>query len=244
MVLDQYVRDFKAFMEEFATALDSNRAKFYLDTSFLIWLIRVGAEARRETLEWLQSRSPIAVRVPVWTAHELHRHILRGTARINLKNTVDETRAKLEDFVTMAAERADDRACNTHGFANRTTFVQELQLSSVKFSQLAKVVALDDRSLQRAKQEVIDFANQRMLSTNLDPIIAKLDRTAAFRTSHRAPPGFHDDKKEDNKDGDLVIWEEIVRDLRASRDDVAEGRDVIFISRDQKTDWVSAAPSS
>jgi hypothetical protein len=32
MVLDEYVRDYKAFMEEFAIALDADTTNFYLDT--------------------------------------------------------------------------------------------------------------------------------------------------------------------------------------------------------------------
>jgi hypothetical protein len=93
MVLDQFVRDVKAFMEEFAMALEKAPTRFYLDTSFLIWLIRLGGDARAEVLWWLRSRPASSVRIPVWAGHELHRHILSGTARKNLKNTVDETRA-------------------------------------------------------------------------------------------------------------------------------------------------------
>jgi hypothetical protein len=74
MVLDQYVKDLKTFMEEFVTALEAERTKIYLDTSLLIWLIRLGASARAEVLGWFRSRPVEAVRVPVWTAHELHRH--------------------------------------------------------------------------------------------------------------------------------------------------------------------------
>ena len=87
MVLDQYVRDLKAFMDDFATALDAERTKFYLDTSVLIWLIRLGSQARAEVLAWFRSRPAKSVCVPVWAAHELHRHILGNTARKNLTET-------------------------------------------------------------------------------------------------------------------------------------------------------------
>ena len=96
---------------------------------------------------------------------------------------------------------------------------------------------------RKLHKEVIDFANGHMLSTNLGPIINKLDRTSEFRGSHLVPPAFQDRRKEENKYGDLVIWEEIIKHLRASREDPPiAGRDVVLISRDQKTDWVSAAP--
>jgi hypothetical protein len=46
VLLDQYVRDLKTFMEEFTTALEAERTKLYLDTSLLIWLIRLGLGGR------------------------------------------------------------------------------------------------------------------------------------------------------------------------------------------------------
>jgi hypothetical protein len=240
MVLDQYVRDLKAFMEEFATALEAARTKFYLDTSLLIWLIRLGAHARAEVLAWFRGRPADTVRVPVWAAHELHRHILNNTARKNLADAVSDLTSKYDDFVRMAAERADDIVCVTKGYESRSSFITELELTSVRLEQLIKVAVLDEKHLQAATKEVIDFANERILSTNLGPIVKKLDRTGKFRVSHLMPPGFQD-KKEENTYGDLVIWEEIIKDIR-NDENAGDARDVVFISRDKKTDWVSAAP--
>jgi hypothetical protein len=242
MILDDYVRDYKAFVEEFATALDAVETNFYLDTSLLLWLIRLGAEARAEILRWLRGRPASRTRVPVWAAHELHRHVIDGTARKNLNETARETLSKYDDFVRTAAERADNLVCIAKGFPNRSAFIRDLELSSVKVSQLVRVVDLDDSSLQTATKEVIDFANDHMLRTDLSAIIQKLNFTAQFRASHLVPPGFRD-RKEENAYGDLVIWEEILDDLLSSgAGPSGEGRDVVFISRDKKTDWVSAAP--
>jgi hypothetical protein len=177
MVLDQYVRDLKAFMDDFATALDAERTKLYLDTSLLIWLIRLGAHARAEVLAWFRGRTVETVKVPVWAAHELHRHIINNTARKNLSETVGDLTSKYDDFVRMAAERADDAVCVTKGYTSRSSFITELELTSVHIKQLTRVVVLDDEHLQAATKEVIDFANERILSTNLGPIVKKLDRT-------------------------------------------------------------------
>jgi hypothetical protein len=113
----------------------------------------------------------------------------------------------------MAAERADDLVCAAKGYESRSSFITELELTSVRLGQLTKVVVLDEKHLQAATKEVIDFANERILSTNLGPIVKKLDRTGRFRLSHLMPPGFQD-KKEENTYGDLVIWEEIIKDIR------------------------------
>lgn len=240
MVLDQYVRDLKAFMDDFASALDAERTKFYLDTSILIWLIRLGSHARAEVLAWFRSRPARSVCVPVWSAHELHRHILDDTAKKNLIETVSGLTRKYDDFVRMAAERADDTVCAAKGYASRSAFITDLELTTVRIKHLEKVVILEEDHLKNATKEVIDFANERILDTNLTPIIRRLDRTGKFRVSHRMPPAFGDRPKEENAYGDIVMWEEIVRDIKADAENGTE-RDVVFITRDKKTDWVSAA---
>src|SRR5438270_6911881 len=153
MVLDQYVRDFKAFMEAFAAALESDRTKIYLDTSLLIWLIRLGGSARAEVLAWLRSRPTGAVKIPVWAGHELHRHILADTARKNLTDAVSDLNKKYDHFARIAAERADDDVCLTKGYPDRAVFITELEITSAKLERLSKVVILDDRPLQTATKE-------------------------------------------------------------------------------------------
>src|SRR5258708_16340566 len=138
MVVDQYVRDLKAFMDDFATALDSDRTKFYLDTSILIWLIRLGSQARAEVLAWFRSRPAKSACVPVWAAHELHRHILGNTAKKNLTEIVGDLTSRYDDFVRTAAERADDLICSTKGYANTSSFIPELELTTDRLNHLTK----------------------------------------------------------------------------------------------------------
>ena len=241
MVLDQYVRDLKAFMDDFATALDAERTKFYLDTSVLIWLIRLGSQARAEVLAWFRSRPAKSACVPVWVAHELHRHILGNTAKKNLTEIVGDLTSRYDDFVRMAAERADDLICSTKGYENASSFITELELTTERLNHLTKVVVLEEDHLRSATKEVIDFANERILTTDLTPIVRKLKRTGKFRVTHLMPPAFGDRIKDENTYGDIVIWEEIMGDIRGE-ENPGQAQDVVFISRDKKTDWVSAAP--
>jgi PIN like domain len=242
MLLDNYVRDYRAFMTDFVGSLQSEETYLYLDTSFLIWLIRLGSEARSEILEWLRERPSTGVRIPVWAAHELHRHVIAATAKSNLTTTVQDAISKLGDFIRIAAERADNKICTANGFADRAAFLRELLLSYEKITHLAKVAQLDDPALQAATQEVITFVNAHVLSSNLGPALQELSSIGTLRMTHLIPPGFQD-KKQENSFGDLFIWNEIVADLAASHSGPdKQERDVVFITRDKKTDWVTAAP--
>ncbi|UPJ76925.1 PIN-like domain-containing protein [Bradyrhizobium sp. 187] len=237
MRLDPFIRDYRAFMDELVETFESKNTRYYLDTSLLMWLIRIGPAARGEFIAWCKSRPNNAVRVPVWSAHELHHHLIKGTVTSNFRAVVSETEKKYDEFVRLASERADEVICQARGYAGREFFVADVEQSFARVRELAKVVG-DDRGIAAAADEVVAFVNSIVLDTDLTPIVRLLGETGDFRYSHRMPPGFHD-KKDDNRYGDVVIWEEILADIA---NDEKEPRHGVLISRDEKTDWVSSAP--
>lgn len=56
----------------------------------------------------------------------------------------------------------------------------------------------------------------------------KLKELASERFKQKKPPGYKDNEKEENSEGDFIIWHTIKKIKR----------DVIFISNDKKADWV------
>ena len=139
-----------------------------------------------------------------------------------------------------ASERADEATCRSKGYAGRPGYIGQLEHSFASVRQLASVVEPDEKTLHAAVDEVIAFANRHVLATDITPIVTALSATGEFRYSHRIPPGFHDNKEE-NKFGDVVIWEELVTDMVAASVDTADARYAVLVSRDRKTDWVSGA---
>jgi hypothetical protein len=247
MRLDPLVRDYPAFLDELIAVLDAPDTRIYLDTSLLMWLIKVGDEARTEFLSWTDSRPAGSVTVPVWAAHELHKHLSAGTVAKNVRTTLSEIEKKFDEFVMLAAERADGRACTSNGFSSREDYLGSLQQSKAQFLRMAKTASINEIELRLAAEAVINFANSRMLDTDLRAIMADLKEVGQFRYDHRVPPGFQD-LKEENRFGDLLIWEEILSDMDAARKTRAGGirrrplaRNAIFVSRDKKTDWVTGA---
>lgn len=238
MRLDPFIRDYRQFMDELVSVLASERTRFYLDTSLLMWLVRLGSAARAEFLTWCHALPEGSVRVPVWAGHELHRHLVRSTVITNVKTTVSETERKLDEFVRLASERADEQLCRVNGYPGRQGYMTEVEQAFAKLRGLAKVV-VNDQHISTAADEVIAFANAHMLDSDITPIIKALKETGDFRYSHLMPPGYHD-KKDENRFGDVVIWEEMLADIQVAEG--AEPRNGVLISRDEKTDWVSSAP--
>jgi hypothetical protein len=242
MRLDPFIRDYRGFIAEFVGAIEAEGTLFYLDTSLLIWLLRVGAKVRAEFIRWCNTRPSNAVRVPVWAAHELHQHVIAGTVLSSVKKTLSDAQTKYDEFARLASERADDAVCLAKGYTGRESYVGEVEQSIVRFGLLKRVVELDEEQLHQAAEEVIDFVNTHVMASDIRPIIRELSLTGSFRSGHRVPPGFHD-KKEENRFGDVIIWEEIVEDLLAAgHDSSGQSRHVVFVSRDDKTDWATSAP--
>jgi hypothetical protein len=242
MRLDPYARDFGPFTDELDGVLADESTRLYLDTSLLMWLIRIGREARNEFIAWCKARPVGTVRVPVWAAHELHRHLIRGSIPSNVQSILSETEKKISEFAALANERADDELCQSRGYADRGSFVSTMEQTVARVKSLSNVIRLDAH-IAEASDEIVGFVNDYILNTDLAPIVATLNRSGDFRFSHLMPPGYLD-RKEENRFGDLVIWEEMLADL--PREQGAGGTrkpSAILLSRDEKTDWVSSAPA-
>lgn len=241
MQLDPLIRDYRGFLNEFIEAVEAEGTLFYLDTSLLMWLLRLAPAPRKEFIRWCEARPTNVVRVPLWAAHELHRHITSDTVVKSLEKSLGDTEAKYSDFARLASECADEATCMARGFAGRTSYIGQVEQSMETLRQLKKVISIDRIRFGQAADEVTAFVNERILASDLNSIVEWLSCTGDFRFSHRIPPGFQD-KKDENRYGDVIIWEEILRDFKAAGPDFAgKRRNAIFLSRDQKTDWASSA---
>lgn len=236
MQLDLFVRDYNAFMTELADVLKADHTRFYLDTSLLMLLVRLGPTARDEFIDWCEKRPSGSVRVPVWAAHEFHRHTVRQTINKDIDSVLSNVESKLHDFEKLALERADDSVCLSAGYASRDRYVSEIGQLLPKIRNLMKI-AKDNSKMSEGMEKVITFVNHNILNSDLTRVIERLGDSGEFRYSHHIPPGYHD-KKEMNRYGDVVIWEEMICDVESAKSPL----DCVLISCDDKTDWVSSAP--
>lgn len=239
MRLDPIVRDFPGYLRELENTLASSDTLVYLDTSLLMWFLRVEPEVRADFIAWCDGRPLGTVRVPVWVAHELHRHLQDRREFKNVQAAVSKVRVGTEVLGELAAERSTDGRCRMHGYTGRDAFVGDVEATLEKLDAFLKTVELEPDKYLEAADSIIAFVNDRLLGTNLAQISSELSLSGRFRNDHRIPPGYMDDKEE-NRHGDIIIWEEIVEDL-ASAGPAADGtpRRALFLTRDAKEDWLS-----
>lgn len=228
--------------------VDDPRAQLYLDTSFLMWMIRVGGPARAELITWLNSLGKDRVHVPSWSAHELYKHHVDRTIPKELIDTLDtfESSARksfnliwpllgepLAGAVSAQAQRNDAR----EAFRAVRGLIANVRTWAPGYNQHAA--------------EVVGFANHHALrGSAVFDHLGSIEALAKARFTGRVPPGFQDRNKTEiiekcdmdgadgssivgsNRWGDLIFWNEILDDARARR---ATG--IVILTKDIKNDW-------
>ncbi|MFV0578075.1 MAG: PIN domain-containing protein [Fusobacterium ulcerans] len=70
--------------------------------------------------------------------------------------------------------------------------------------------------------------------------LEKIIKDGKIRYSEKMPPGYKDDKKEENikKYGDFIIWKEILTYAKEEKENI------IFVTNDEKEDWYEQLPTT
>src|SRR5262249_19212057 len=82
-----------AFKQRMAALIQDKQTHIYIDTSFLMWLTKIGSASRRELIAWLGANCKGRVHVPIWAAHEYLKHHVAGTIISELADKTNEVAA-------------------------------------------------------------------------------------------------------------------------------------------------------
>jgi len=222
----------------------------YVDTSFLMWLTKIGAASRRELLDWLNAVCPGRVHVPTWAAHEYFRHHVAATipseltqrAR-DLSGVAAQTYAYLRPFMDgpLSPDVGDVDAFRT-----------EVRSTLTELKRVARAVGSWIEHYGYNSTEVIAFINGcAPCNADVFDYMSTIDAVSDGRFGGRVPPGFRDRRKAErqaesgglvqeadplilgsNRWGDLIFWKEILDHAKASK-----RLGVVILSNDRKNDW-------
>jgi hypothetical protein len=187
------------------------------------------------------------VKVPLWAAKETWEHSFRKelksrplqTHAVNLAN-------QIKRFSTEARRYVDDESVSQPAPLTKEEYETQLKEAGNTVMKLAGMVSAHERKPEQTAATLIPFFNERLLKSNLIPILARVQGEGALRAKHRIPPGFSDvaTSAEDgdapnrgkvaNPHGDLIIWFEILEYVRTQK-----LKFLVLITRDTtKGDWV------
>lgn len=95
-----------------AAALADPTGKIYIDTSMLMWLLKIGKFVRAQFLAW--SAEPWIVAkpfIPVWSVHELYRHLQDRVVIGQTKEFTAQYESSFRALVEHADMLGDDTLC-------------------------------------------------------------------------------------------------------------------------------------
>jgi hypothetical protein len=219
----------------------------YIDTSFLMWMTKIGPLARGELVTWLNELFGERLRVPVWAAHEYYRHHTERTIVKELEKELEslEKVGKTTYNLLWPLLQGDP----TPATQSRQTEIREILRALPEVGLIGKSWV---STYEENAAEVITFVNARGLKgSRISDYFETLDAVAEARFTGRVPPGFKDRGKKEisaaegaqtpsplagsNRWGDFVFWREILDDAERRRP-----RAILILTRDGKNDWRSA----
>ncbi|WP_161972878.1 PIN-like domain-containing protein [Enterovibrio baiacu] len=225
-----------------ADIVNSKKTLILFDTNILAYLYKLHANARNEFYTWSDSAiNDNRLFLPGWAASEYSNRVttnkLDDYTNKNNNATPDKAKKMYEALYEIASLFVDDEILANSQFAgDRDQFLDGF-LGTIKSLDAYTRAFKTQFKVGDVHNEITKHFSKVVLNSDLTELCAKANREGDTRFEHRLPPGFKDGGKGENRFGDLIIWYEILnksKELKASFDHV------LFLSNDEKSDWVYA----
>lgn len=228
--------DVDEYLKSIATLLSDENCRIFLDTNILSQFYRLNDEARQDVYKWLNSCNG-RIHVPVWTIQEYSRRVYSDNTQdyiseLGRVKTYTNEFKNISDFIKgYISPTMLGGTC--YADKKEELFDDLDQINNL----LAKISGVIKNKLEEHKhkvhQEIIKKLESCVLKNDIYSIMKKAEAVLSVRYDAEIPPGFKDEGKRRNAQGDLVIWMEILEYCK--RNDVKKA---ILLSRDRKSDMV------
>lgn len=236
---DEYLQRLERLISESTTHV-------YFDTSFLMWLTKLGRPAREQFFAWVNAAEPRRFHVPLWGAHEFFKHQTKKTIHTELSTEL----VHFEDATTRLYKSIRAFCCDDlFGFPSSSEmFLDEYRRT---IQPIRTMIGSAKSNLQQEVKfglaQVAEFIDKRLLPGALSQITDGLESEEQIRYRGLIPPGFNDAHKGrgrdpanpnareepgDNRFGDLALWREVLAHAAKVR-----ARTLIVATGDRKNDW-------
>ena len=230
-------RTWDEFKSHFHSLLDDDTTHVYLDTSFLMWLTKVGTNSRTQLFNWLTSSAPDRIHVPVWTAHEYLKHYTKRTVQGEFKTLSDDIKSFAQR--TYATLRPFMDAPLGPQASDSAKFRTDIRKALNTLYGRLKDAGSWQKQFENHTTEVLEFINSH--TPDYSSIYSELNTVASYahsRMNGSVPPGFKDfsvsrgERTDSNAFGDLLLWKEILGHAA-----YVSATGIILITNDLKNDW-------
>jgi len=227
------------FLTELATLAKAQSTLIFIDTNILSYLFKLHAAARQEFFDWaVKAISEGRLFLPAWCATEyLSRLRDNKLHTYTPRSKDDQPRKQLESMLDTASLFIDDAVLRSSSFAGtRADYLTGFREAIDGLKQYTRAFS-HQFDPDKIHAEIEEHLGQAVLDSPIAKVCEQAAQEGPSRIEHRLPPGFRDEDKPENRLGDLIIWLEI---LRYSKIRCADFTHVLFLTNDEKSDWVYA----
>lgn len=230
-------RKFKAYYRPSDDEKRSAMKDAYIifDTNALIDILRLSPDLSDKTLGIIEKHKA-SIRIPQHVAWEYHRHVLATSAEMFAMIENARRNFDFEPLNKALKSQLTDEG-NSNRFPkdclNRCTgeLLESFKKIQTLLQNLEEYYRLSfiNQGIQTRVSELLGDCLMDGLSQEY---IAGKKAEWQTRYDKKTPPGYKDADKNDNKFGDLIIWNEIL--------DIAkkDNKNIVFVSNDLKEDWL------
>lgn len=199
-----------------------NSATFVFDTNVFLNLYRYSNKTRDQLLdsfEWLKTR--------IWMPYQVASEFCKDRYSI-----IDEANRRFDNIENQADKLTNSWKTELRLDSNDSD-IEELNkylkawITNKKHNNYLTFTATDDVVFGR----LLDLFDGKVGKPLNDDEINNIEKEGEKRYASKTPPGYKDNKKTENKYGDLLVWKEIISYAKSNN------VDIIFVTHDQKEDW-------
>ncbi|MGO9265916.1 MAG: PIN-like domain-containing protein [Candidatus Binataceae bacterium] len=233
------------YLQRVGALITHPRTHIYFDTSFLMFLAKLGTPARDQFMDWQRAVGQHRFHVPLWAAHEFFKHRLKSTVPNELSSEIKLfDKAATRFYEKFRVYCSDD----LFGFQNGGALFLDEYRRTVQPLRALMLLANNSKQIETGVQQISTYIDQQLLTGPLSEIINDVDADERIRNRGVIPPSFNDANKRgshkseaqndeavrsgDNSFGDLAFWREVLRHASKVR-----ARSVIVATGDRKNDW-------
>lgn len=213
-----------------ANILATKDIDIYVDTNILAFAYKAHQEARKELFQWFgELKADDRLWLPAWCATEYFQRVSTKTLSdfVPMNVPVDSLANELEKHLGRAKIFVED---------STTLAPLENALNELKKCQTKGLLPKKTHDiLGQIHEEVVALFEDLVLPSNLSEVTRTASEQGPWRYQERIPPGWADAAKTKNRNGDLILWLEILEHCKSRSQTRA-----ILITNDEKSDWTYA----
>jgi hypothetical protein len=199
-----------------------NTATFIFDTNVFLNLYRYSNKTRNQLIESFES-----LKTRIWMPYQVALEFCKDRYSV-----IDEANRRFDNIGTEVDKLTDSWKKELRLDGNDSD-IEELGkylrewITKKKESNYCTYSATDDEVFHR----LLDLFDGKVGNPFSDEEKFNIEQEGEKRYASKIPPGYKDDKKTENRFGDLLIWKEIIGYAKS------KAVDIIFVTHDQKEDW-------